>query len=88
MGRCEVGWHSHGDVGRPEQAGHLEGLQCCWSETYFLVEGPDSRDIAVNAMCRQEVVSEVNDVQAHAGDIWIKEAEVVVITELYERLCL
>ena len=35
-------WRSHGDVTHLEQAGHLEGLQGCWIETYFLVEGPDS----------------------------------------------
>ena len=30
-----------------------EGLQGRWSETHFLVEGPDSGDIVVgNAMCR------------------------------------
>ena len=30
----------------------------------------------------------MSDVQAHGGDIWIEEVEVVVITELYEGLCL
>ena len=30
----------------------------------------------------------MGDVQAHGGDIWIEGAEVVVITELDERLCL
>ena len=28
----------------------------------------------------------MSDVQAHSGDIWIEEAEVVVITELFEGL--
>ena len=42
---------SHGDVSRPEQAGTHEGLQGNWRDTYFLVEGTDSRDIAVNAIC-------------------------------------
>ena len=28
----------------------------------------------------------MGDVQAHSGDIWIKELEVVVIAELYEGL--
>ena len=28
----------------------------------------------------------MSDVQAHGGDVWIKEAEVVVITKLYGRL--
>ena len=32
------------------------------------------------------MVSEMSDVQAHGGDVWIKEAEVVVITKLYGRL--
>ena len=30
----------------------------------------------------------MSDVQAHGGDVWIEEAEVVVITEPYEGLCL
>ena len=30
----------------------------------------------------------MSDVQAHGGDVWIKDAEVVVITELYEGKCL
>ena len=71
-----------------EQAGHLEGLQGCWSETYILVEGPDSGDVVVNATCRQEAAREMSDVQAHSGNIWIEKVEVVVITELYDRLCL
>ena len=66
----------------------MEGLQGHWSETYFLVEGPDSRDVVVNATCRRKTASEMSDVQLHGGDIWIKEVEVVVITELYEGLCL
>ena len=49
--KMSEGWHSHGDVGRPEQAGHLEGLQGCWRETHLLVEGPDSRNIVANATC-------------------------------------
>ena len=65
-----------------------EGLQGRWRETYFFVEGPDFGDEVANATRRREVVSEVSDVQAHGGDVWIKEAEVVVITELYEGLCL
>ena len=32
-------------------------------------------------------MSEVSDVQAHSGDVWIEEVEMVVITELYEGLC-
>ena len=32
------------------------------------------------------MASEMSDVQAHGGDVWIKEVEIVVITELYERL--
>ena len=31
-------------------------------------------------------MGEVSDVQAHSGDIWIEEVEVVVIAELYEGL--
>ena len=34
------------------------------------------------------MVSEVSDEKAQSGDVWIEEAEVVVITELYEGLCL
>ena len=30
----------------------------------------------------------MSDVQAHGGDVWIEEVEVVVITKLYEGLCL
>ena len=30
----------------------------------------------------------MSDVQAHGGHVWIKEMEVVVITEVYEGLCL
>ena len=52
------------------------------------MECPDSQDVVVNATCSQETASEMSDVQAHREDIWIKEAEVVVITELYEGLCL
>ena len=33
-------------------------------------------------------MSEVSDVQAQCGDVWIKEVEMVVITELDEGLCL
>ena len=33
-------------------------------------------------------MSDVSDVHAQSGDVWIKEAEVVVIAELYEGLCL
>ena len=32
------------------------------------------------------MASEVSDVQAQSGDIWIKEAKMVVITDLYEGL--
>ena len=56
--------------------------------TYFLVEGPDSGDIVVNAMCQREMMSEVSDVHAQSGGVWIEEAEVVVIAELYEGLSL
>ena len=52
------------------------------------MEGLDSGDIFANTMCRQEAASEMSDVQAHGEDIWIEEAEMVVITELYEGLCL
>ena len=52
------------------------------------MEGPDSGDVVVNAMCRQEMASEMCDVQAHSGYIWIEEAKVVVIAERYEGLCL
>ena len=58
-------WSSRGRMGRRhrggvrmemsaamEQAGHLEGLQSRWSETYFLVEGPDSGYVVANATCR------------------------------------
>ena len=34
------------------------------------------------------MVSEVGDVQMQSGDVWIEEAEVVVIAELYEGLSL
>ena len=71
----------------PEQAGHLEVLQGRWSKTDLLVEGPDSGDVVVNATCG-EAVGEVSDVQAHSGDVCIEEVEMVVITELDERLCL
>ena len=52
------------------------------------MEGTDSGQVVANAACSGDVVGEVGDVQAHIGDIWIKEAEVVVIAELDERLCL
>ena len=52
------------------------------------MEGPDSGDVVVNATCRREMVSEMSDGQVHSGDICIKEVEVVVMTELYEELCL
>ena len=52
------------------------------------MEGPDSGDVVANATCRREAVSELSDVQEHGGDIWIEEAEMVVITELYEGFCL
>ena len=52
------------------------------------MESPDSGDVVANTTCRLEEVSEMSDVQAYSGDIWIKEAEIVVITELYEGLCL
>ena len=44
------------------------------------MQGPDSGHVVVNAACRLQVVGEVSDVQAHGGDVWIKEAEMVVIT--------
>ena len=34
-----------------------------------------------------ELIGEVGDVQAHCGRIWINEAEIIVITELDECLC-
>ena len=52
------------------------------------MEGPDSGNIVANASCRQEVAGEVGDQQSHGGDVWIDEVEVVVITKLYESLCL
>ena len=52
------------------------------------MENTDSRNVVVNAMCRREAASEMSDVQAHGGDIWIEKAVMVVITELYEGLCL
>ena len=70
-GSEDLGERSHGDVGRPEQAGHLAGLQGCWSETRLLVEGADSGDIVANAMSRREAAGEVSDVQVHGGDVWI-----------------
>ena len=42
--------------------------------THLLVEGPDSEWVVVNAACGREAVREVGDVQAHGGDIWVKEA--------------
>ena len=85
-GQMLQGWRSHGDVGRSEQTGHLVGLQGRWSVAYLLVEGPNYGDIIANATCRQKPVGEVTDVQAHSGDVWIKEVKVVVIAELYEQL--
>ena len=35
-----------------------------------------------------ELMGEVDDVQAHCGWIWITEADMIVITELNECLCL
>ena len=34
------------------------------------------------------MASEVSDVQTQSGDVWIEEAAVVVITELYKGMCL
>ena len=68
-GQTSKGWYSHGDVGCSEQTGHLVGLQGCRSATYFLMEGPDTGYIVVNATCQREMVSEVIDVQAQSGDI-------------------
>ena len=50
------------------------------------MEGPDSGHVVANAACGRGVVDEVSDVQAHDGDIWIEVVEMVVITELGERL--
>ena len=52
------------------------------------MEGPDSGHIVANAACGREVVGEVDDEQAHGGDIWTDEAEMIMITELDEDLCL
>ena len=52
------------------------------------MESPDSRHIVANAAYRREGAGDVGDVQIHGGDIWIEEAEVLVIAELDERLCL
>ena len=45
------------------------------------MDGPDSGHVVSNAACR-EAAGEVGDVQAHGGDVWIKEVEMVVIAEL------
>ena len=66
---------------------HL-GLQGSWSETQFLVEGPDFGHIVAYAACRRKVVGEVDDEQAHSGNVWIDEAEMIMIAELHEGLCL
>ena len=87
-GKTSQGWRLHGYVGCPEQAGHLEGLQGCWSEIHLLVGGPDSGHVVVNAACGLEAAGDASDVQAHSGDVWSEEAEMVVITKLDERLCL
>ena len=50
-GQMSQWWLSHGDVCHLEQTGHLVGLQGHWSATYFLVQGPDSRDVVGNVMC-------------------------------------
>ena len=50
------------------------------------MEGPDSGHVVANAVCRREVASEVSDEQAHGGDVWTDEAEMVIITELDESL--
>ena len=68
-GKMSQGYCLHGDVGHPEQAGHLEGFQDGWSETHLLVEHPDSGDIVASAACNREKGSEVGDVQAHGGDV-------------------
>ena len=52
----------------------------------MLVKGRDSGDVIANTLCRRKPVGEVGDVQAHGGDVWIDEMEVVVIAELYEGL--
>ena len=80
-GKTSQGWRRMEMSAAQSKQGH-------WSETHFLLDGPDSRNVVVNTTCRQEDVGEVSDVQAHGGDIWIEEAEMVVITELDERLCL
>ena len=87
-GQTSQGWGSHGDVGRSEQTGHLVGLQSCWSAAHLLVEGADSGDVIANTPRQRKPVGEVDDVQAHGGDVWIEEVEAVVIVELYEGLCL
>ena len=51
-GQMLQGWCSHGDGSRAEQTGHLVGLQTRWIVIDFLVEGPDSGDVIVNATCR------------------------------------
>ena len=52
------------------------------------MEGPDAGHVVVNTVCRRESAGEVCDEQAHGGDIWINKAEMVMISELYESLCL
>ena len=48
------------------------------------MEGPDYRHVVENTACGREVVGEVGDEQAHGGDIWIDEGEIIMIAELDE----
>ena len=52
------------------------------------MEGPDSGHKVANAACRQKAAGEMGDEQAHGGEIWIDEVEMVMIAELDKSLCL
>ena len=49
------------------------------------MEGPDSGHVVANTVYGREVVG---DEQAHSEGIWIDEAEMIMITELDEGMCL
>ena len=52
------------------------------------MEGPDSGDVVVNTACKRETVGEVGDEQAYGGSIWLDGAEMIMVVELDESLCL
>ena len=52
MGRCRRGGVCMEMLAAQSKQDIWKGRQGCWSETYFLVEAPDSRDVVVNATCR------------------------------------